>query len=48
MPESRSWSDTLPCAGEGGQDMVAVFAGGGGLGEGEMTSYRGTDVRWAH
>ena len=30
----------------GGQDVVEVFAWGGG--GGEITCYRGIDVRWAH
>ena len=32
MSEARSWSDTPPSAADGGQDMVAVFAPGGGGG----------------
>ena len=47
MSEARSWSDTPPCAVDSGQNMVAVFAPGVGVG-GEITSYRGIDVRWAH
>ena len=42
MSEARSWSDTPPCAVDGGQDMETVFAWGGGW---EIASY---DVRWAH
>ena len=45
MSEARSWSDTPPsCMVHGGQDMAAVFAPG----EGEIASYRGIEVRWAH
>ena len=45
VSEARSWSDTPPCAVDGGQDMAAVCAGGGGwvlpvIGE--------IDVRLAH
>ena len=42
--ESGSWSDTLLFVADGGQDMVIVIPPG----EGEITSYRGIDVRWAH
>ena len=42
--ESGSWSDTLLFVADGGQDMVIIIPPG----EGEITSYRGIDVRWAH
>ena len=32
MSEARSWSDTPPCAVDSGQNMVAVFAPGVGVG----------------
>ena len=43
--EARSWSNISPCVAYG-------MAGHGGTlcspGEGEITSYRGIDVRWAY
>lgn len=47
MSEARSWGDTLLCAADGsGQDMVVHFTTS--QGEGEFTSYKGIDIRWAH
>ena len=44
--EAKSWRDTPPCAGRGGQDVLVALVPG--WGEGEITSYRGIDVSWAH
>ena len=47
MSEVRSWGDILLCAADGsGQDMVVRFTSS--QGEGEFTSYKGIDIRWAH
>ena len=42
--EAKSWRDTPPCAGHSGQDMGQSLLPG----EGEVTSYRGIDIRGAH
>ena len=42
MSVAGSWSDTPQCAADSGQDLVAVFPSG----EGEITSYKRTDVRF--
>ena len=41
--EAGSWRDAPLCAVDSGQDTVAGFAPG----KGQVTSYRGSDLRWA-
>ena len=43
MSEARSRSSSPPCAADGGQDIMAVFAAGRGGGF-LITSYRGTPL----
>ena len=46
MSEAKSSSKTPPCVMDGGQDMVEVIAP---KWKGKLiTSYRETDIRWAH
>ena len=46
LSEAKSWSDTPPYGADGRQEKAAVFTPG--RRKGEITSYRGNDVRWAH
>ena len=43
--EAGFWSDTLLCAEDSGQGLSAILAL---RKEGEITSYRGVEVRWTH